>query len=102
MTNLLPTGTGQLVERDSSSGLFEESSFYQQKRNCSNDEAWSLSYLRESLFWLNDYQCSVCGAELPPSFMEERQEHFDFHLAERLQDEESSNRNRLVVEPNMR
>ena len=27
--------------------------------------------------------------ELPPSFVEERQEHSDFHLAERLQEEES-------------
>lgn len=84
------------MERDSSSGLFEESSFNQQKRNCSDDEAGSSLHLRESIFWLNDYECSVCGAELPPSFMEERQEHFDFHLAERLQDEESSDRNRLV------
>lgn len=72
-TNLLQT-------RESSSGIFEESSFDQTKR----------------IFWLNDYQCSVCGVELPPSFVEERQEHFDFHLAERLQHEESSNGNRLV------
>ncbi|XP_057788133.1 DNA polymerase kappa isoform X2 [Salvia miltiorrhiza] len=95
-TELLPAGTGRLVESDLSSGLFEEISFDQQKRNCSNDETGSSLYPRESMFWLNDYQCSVCGAELPPSFTEERQEHFDFHLAERLQDEESSNKNRLV------
>ncbi|KAL3814315.1 hypothetical protein ACJIZ3_015583 [Penstemon smallii] len=50
----------------------------------------------DSLFWLGDYRCSVCGAELPPSFVEERQEHFDFHLAERLQEEESSNVQRTL------
>ncbi|XP_047946395.1 DNA polymerase kappa isoform X2 [Salvia hispanica] len=100
--DLLPTGTGRLVERDSSSGLCEESSFDQHKRDCSNGEAGSSLNPRDTICWLNDYQCSVCGAELPPSFIEERQEHFDFHLAERLQDEESINRNRLVKPPNLR
>ncbi|XP_078430343.1 DNA/RNA polymerases superfamily protein isoform X2 [Wolffia australiana] len=37
--------------------------------------------------WLNDYICSLCGYELPPSFLKERQEHSDFHLAEILQKE---------------
>lgn len=46
-------------------------------------------------FWLDDYKCSLCGIELPSSFVEERQEHFDFHLAEKLQREESSNRPRV-------
>ncbi|KAK6159198.1 hypothetical protein DH2020_006512 [Rehmannia glutinosa] len=82
-THLFPTGGGQLVDRDSSSGLIAESG--PDKCKSTDDEA---------LFWLNDYQCSVCGIELPPSFVEERQEHFDFHLAQRLQDEESSNINR--------
>ncbi|KAK9056621.1 hypothetical protein SSX86_023983 [Deinandra increscens subsp. villosa] len=49
----------------------------------------SLSYGEEALIWLEDYKCSVCGVELPPSFLEERQEHSDFHLAEKLQVEES-------------
>ncbi|KAG6421919.1 hypothetical protein SASPL_118479 [Salvia splendens] len=102
VTDRLPTGTGRLVERDSSSGLCEETSFDQQKRKCSDGEAGSSLNLRDTIYWLNDYQCSVCGTELPPSFIEERQEHFDFHLAERLQDEESSNRNRLVKPPNLR
>ncbi|CAB4321012.1 unnamed protein product [Prunus armeniaca] len=44
---------------------------------------------KEFLLWVNDYKCSICGIEMPPSFVEERQEHFDFHLAEKLQKEES-------------
>ncbi|CAK8539104.1 unnamed protein product [Lathyrus sativus] len=43
-----------------------------------------------AMLWLNDYKCSLCGTELPPSFVEERLEHSDFHLAEKLQKEESS------------
>ncbi|XP_027193460.1 DNA polymerase kappa isoform X2 [Cicer arietinum] len=42
------------------------------------------------MLWLNDYKCSLCGIELPPSFVEERLEHSDFHFAEKLQKEESS------------
>ncbi|RHN53241.1 putative DNA-directed DNA polymerase [Medicago truncatula] len=42
------------------------------------------------MLWLDDYKCSLCGAELPPSFVEERLEHSDFHFAELLQKEESS------------
>ncbi|KAK1439970.1 hypothetical protein QVD17_05795 [Tagetes erecta] len=59
--------------------------------NFSDDETGpSSSYKKEPLIWLEDYKCSLCGAELPPSFLEERQEHFDFHLAEKLQVEEES------------
>ncbi|XP_050887621.1 DNA polymerase kappa-like, partial [Lathyrus oleraceus] len=43
-----------------------------------------------TMLWLNDYKCSLCGIELPPSFVEERLEHSDFHFAEKLQKEESS------------
>lgn len=46
---------------------------------------------------MNDYECSLCGIELPSSFVEERQEHADFHLAERLQKEESSMDSRTVI-----
>ncbi|KAH1098900.1 hypothetical protein J1N35_015821 [Gossypium stocksii] len=53
-----------------------------------NEEFFSLNQM-EMLFWVDDYKCSLCGAELPSSFVEERQEHSDFHLAERLQKEES-------------
>lgn len=38
-----------------------------------------------TLLWVDEYKCSICGFELPPSFVEERQEHSDFHHAERLQ-----------------
>ncbi|MED6217750.1 hypothetical protein PIB30_020549 [Stylosanthes scabra] len=44
----------------------------------------------KTMLWLNDYKCSLCGIELPPSFIEERLEHSDFHLAEELQKEEES------------
>lgn len=65
------------------------------KRNqCSGDEVGTSSSQMEIFLWVNDYKCSLCGVELPPSFVEERQEHSDFHLAERLQEEESGNRHR--------
>ncbi|CAH1450463.1 unnamed protein product [Lactuca virosa] len=50
----------------------------------------SSSSSSSSLMWLDDYKCLVCGIELPPSFVEERQEHSDFHLAQKLQQEEES------------
>ncbi|GAU29508.1 hypothetical protein TSUD_115300 [Trifolium subterraneum] len=50
-----------------------------------------LNSCRETIMlWLDDYKCSLCGAELPPNFVEERLEHSDFHFAEKLQKEESS------------
>jgi len=49
-----------------------------------------------TMLWLDDYKCSLCGAELPPSFVEERLEHSDFHFAELLQKEESSIRQASV------
>lgn len=54
------------------------------------------------MFWLNGYECSVCGIELPPSFVEERREHFDFHLAERLQEEEESGHTNRILKPRQR
>lgn len=95
-TNLLPIGASQSVERDSSSGPFVKSSLDERKRSCSDDEPGCSLHPREPIFWVNEYQCSVCGIEVPPSFIEERQEHLDFHLAERLQDEESNNINTLL------
>ncbi|KAL0422535.1 UNVERIFIED_CONTAM: DNA polymerase kappa [Sesamum latifolium] len=98
-----PTGAGEVVARDSSPGLLEETGPDQLERvvSCTDEEPASSLNPKEPFFWLNDYQCSVCGVELPPSFVEERQEHFDFHLAERLQDEESNNLNR-VLKPKQR
>lgn len=57
--------------------------------NAQNTEAVSVYPQMEPLFWVDGYKCVLCGIELPPSFVEERQEHSDFHLAQRLQNEES-------------
>ncbi|XP_056163568.1 DNA polymerase kappa isoform X1 [Syzygium oleosum] len=51
----------------------------------------------EQILWMNDYECSLCGIELPSSFVEERQEHADFHLAERLQKKESGMDSRTLI-----
>ncbi|KAK3011924.1 hypothetical protein RJ639_010502 [Escallonia herrerae] len=61
------------------------------KRAPFSDDPASSSNQKEPLAWVDDYKCSLCGVELPPSFLEERQEHSDFHFAERLQEEESCN-----------
>lgn len=57
--------------------------------NALNAKAFSVVPQMEPLFWVDGYKCNLCGIELPPSFVEERQEHSDFHLAQRLQNEES-------------
>lgn len=64
-----------------------------------DDETASSSNLKEESLWVDEYKCSLCGIELPPSFVDERQEHFDFHLAERLQKEESGSEPRIVPKP---
>ncbi|GLJ15483.1 hypothetical protein SUGI_0254190 [Cryptomeria japonica] len=48
-----------------------------------------LSGFSDIMFWVDDFKCSLCGSELPSSFIEERQEHTDYHLAQMLQEEES-------------
>lgn len=57
--------------------------------NAEKTEAVSVFPQMEPLVWVDGYRCNLCGIELPPSFVEERQEHSDFHLAQRLQNEES-------------
>ncbi|KAL1192585.1 DNA polymerase kappa [Cardamine amara subsp. amara] len=57
--------------------------------NAQNTKAVSVFPQMEPLLWVDGYKCALCGIELPPSFVEERQEHSDFHLAQRLQNEES-------------
>ncbi|XP_050363732.1 DNA polymerase kappa [Argentina anserina] len=47
------------------------------------------SHQKDWFLWVDDYKCSICGIEMPPDFVEERLEHVDFHLAEKLQNEES-------------
>lgn len=86
------TGASCLVEKDCFALCQPGSSVESSKRaNISSNTSKSSMNQEESLLWVDDYQCSRCGFELPPSFIEERQEHFDFHLAERLQEEESGN-----------
>ncbi|KAF2320881.1 hypothetical protein GH714_031560 [Hevea brasiliensis] len=46
----------------------------------------------------DDCKCSLCGIEMPPDFVEERREHSDFHLAERLQEKESSVNSRTSIQ----
>ncbi|KAL2945246.1 DNA polymerase kappa, partial [Bienertia sinuspersici] len=58
--------------------------------NPSNDDVPSSS-LQDQFRWVDDYKCSICGIEIPVEFVDERQEHFDFHLAEKLQEECSGN-----------
>ncbi|KAG6710772.1 hypothetical protein I3842_05G018900 [Carya illinoinensis] len=88
----------ELLEADSPSVQITCSSLDEENKraNLLDDEAVSTSNQSELLMWVNDYKCSLCGIELPPSFVEERQEHFDFHLAERLQKEESLNDTRTI------
>ncbi|KAI3953276.1 hypothetical protein MKX01_042271 [Papaver californicum] len=52
----------------------------------------------EQFYWVDDYKCSLCGYELPQSFIEERQEHSDYHFAEMLQKEESHQTTRNVLQ----
>ncbi|KAL4615236.1 hypothetical protein ACB092_07G109100 [Castanea dentata] len=79
------------LKTDSSSVPFAFRSLDEENKraNLPDDDTVSSSNHGELLLWVNDYKCSLCGIELPPCFVEERQEHFDFHLAERLQKEES-------------
>ncbi|CAJ2651041.1 DNA polymerase kappa isoform X3 [Trifolium pratense] len=58
--------------------------------NLLEDDKLNSSCQESIMLWLDDYKCSLCGTELPPSFVEERLEHSDFHFAEKLQKEESS------------
>lgn len=48
------------------------------------------------IWWIDDYKCTICGAEVPAIFVDERQEHIDFHIAEKLQEEESGIRSRTL------
>ncbi|XLS57702.1 hypothetical protein HN51_007457 [Arachis hypogaea] len=76
-------------------GQFEDTSTLNLS-NLLDDERLS-SCEDKTMLWLNDYKCSLCGIELPPSFVEERLEHSDFHLAEKLQKEESRIHQRTSV-----
>lgn len=81
-------------ENSTPSRLVDESNIDQRsQRDLFPDIAGSSSDHKEFSLWVDDYKCSLCGAEIPPNFVEERQDHSDFHLAERLQEEESNSYN---------
>ncbi|XAR52928.1 hypothetical protein NMG60_11021264 [Bertholletia excelsa] len=84
-------GEASQLERDSLTltGYCEESNLCVRKTGPVDDCAVSSLTRTEQSLWVNDYKCRVCGIELPPSFVDERQEHSDFHLAEQLQEEET-------------
>ncbi|XP_050209752.1 DNA polymerase kappa isoform X4 [Mercurialis annua] len=66
-------------------------------RNADTSNEAVLPKCKNELFWIDDYKCSFCGIEMPPDFVAERQEHSDFHFAERLQNEESSINTRTSI-----
>ncbi|KAJ6948827.1 DNA polymerase kappa [Populus alba x Populus x berolinensis] len=70
-------------------GQLEGGSPDRMNRVIMDNEAVFSSEQKDGLVWVEDYKCSLCGIEMPPYFDEERQEHSDFHLAERLQKDES-------------
>lgn len=85
-------------EKKTLTRLVDESSIDQRShRDLLPDSAGSSSKHKEFSLWVDDYKCSLCGAEIPHNFVEERQDHSDFHLAERLQEEESNNYNGMLT-----
>lgn len=85
------TELSQLKEAESSlPGQPEGSNHDRVNKVIMDNESVFSSEPKDQLFWVDDYKCTLCGIEMPPNFVEERQEHSDFHLAERLQKEESS------------
>ncbi|KAK0582983.1 hypothetical protein LWI29_031967 [Acer saccharum] len=92
-------GKVHLVETDSSFLLQHAGNNHdrvEEEANIPNNEGVSSSNQTDQFFcWVDNYKCSLCGTELPPTFVEERQEHSDFHLAERLQEEESGSNSRF-------
>jgi len=83
----VPGHTSNLGESDSCH-LMERQELDEATR-CSNSEGDGEPSLcqPDELQWIDGYKCSICGIELPLDFVDERQEHLDFHLAERLQKE---------------
>ncbi|KAJ3674352.1 hypothetical protein LUZ60_004968 [Juncus effusus] len=52
---------------------------------------------KSEMKWIEDYICSICKIEIPLGFEEERQEHFDFHLAQILQKQEDQTLNSIQL-----
>ncbi|OUZ99554.1 DNA-repair protein [Macleaya cordata] len=97
-----PNSTGCVTQSHEAGGLgmveTESCSFSAKIKgdNRLDNQAVSSSIQEERFFWVDDYKCSLCGVELPQSFVEERQEHSDYHFAEMLQKEESEQNTRNI------
>lgn len=88
-TSYSHSGCTEVLGSTSFQGQFEGINVNNES-NLLDDERLDSSCQETTMLWLNDYKCSLCGIELPPSFVGERLEHSDFHLAEKLQKEEST------------
>lgn len=86
-------GLETMKAEDSSSSRQSEASDHEEMKKMNNhsDKVVCTFSREEPSIWIDGYICSLCGFELPPSFIEERQEHADYHFAEMLQKEESIN-----------
>ncbi|KAL4181547.1 hypothetical protein AMTRI_Chr12g271690 [Amborella trichopoda] len=89
------------IERNESS-----SDQHFESTNQSESNSMTSLFIEEPFCWIDDYRCSLCGVELPPDFLEERQEHSDYHLAAMIQREESGHfpektiqKKRLMYQP---
>lgn len=82
-----------MESEDSSSSRHSEARDHEEMKKMNNHSAKVGCSREEQSFWIDGYICSICGIEIPPSFVEERQEHSDYHFAETLQKEESMNSN---------
>ncbi|CAG7868119.1 unnamed protein product [Brassica rapa] len=89
------TPNQECKKKEDRTQVLEGDALLRKHKDCKADssaektEAVSVLPQMEPLVWVDGYRCNLCGIELPPSFVEERQEHSDFHLAQRLQNEES-------------
>ncbi|RWR82466.1 DNA-repair protein [Cinnamomum micranthum f. kanehirae] len=82
-----------MESEDSSSSRHSEACDHEEMKKMNNHSAEVGCSREEQSFWIDGYICSICGIEIPRSFVEERQEHSDYHFAETLQKEESMNIN---------
>lgn len=82
-----------MESEDSSSSRHSEARNHEEMKKMNNHSAKVGCSREDQSFWIDGYICSICGIEIPLSFVEERQEHSDYHFAEMLQKEESMNSN---------
>ncbi|KAK6916326.1 hypothetical protein RJ641_019187, partial [Dillenia turbinata] len=94
----LKTGTVSFSENFDSDGLLSD----KKRISFSKDEPVSSSYQQEQILRIDGNKCSVSGIELPPSFIEERQEHAYFYHAQKLQNEQEPSSSLRSPLPQMR